>query len=160
MVLTTALSLFLMPHLSSCKEEKQFATELFKITLQVAGITLLAITTIYVLRDLVVRILFTPEFLPITDLFAWQLLGDLFKMVRLPLGMVLVIKKRVAWYIALEVGAPALHSGMTWLLLDSLGANAATLGYAACYLVVDLLLLIALRDYLGLWLASRKGEKA
>jgi PST family polysaccharide transporter len=160
MVLTTALSLFLMPHLSSCKDERQFASELFKITLQVAGITLLAIATIYVLRDLVVRILFTPDFFAVTDLFAWQLLGDLLRMIRLPLGTVLVIKKRAAWYIALEVGTPSLHAGMTWLLLDSLGANAATLGYAVAYLVVDLLLLVALRDYLGLWLTSRKGEKA
>lgn len=157
MVLTTALGLYLMPHLSSCKTDGHFARELFKITYQVAAITLLAVIALYPLRHFVVAVIFTADFKPVADLFAWQLAGDVMKMISWPLRMALVIKKRVAWYIALEVIAPLIHAGLTFLLWRQWGANAATLGYAASYLVVDLLLLAALRDYLAKWRADRVG---
>ena len=157
MVLTTALGLYLMPHLSSCKTDGHFARELFKITYQVAAITLLAVVVLYPLRDVVVSLIFTPDFYPVTDLFAWQLAGDVLKMISWPLRMALVIKKRVAWYIVLEVVAPLIHAGLTHMLWQKWGVNAATLGYAASYLVVDLLLLVALRDYLAKWRAAREG---
>lgn len=157
MVLTTALGLYLMPHLSSCKTDGHFARELFKITYQVAAITLLAVVVLYPLRDVVVSLVFTPDFYPVTDLFAWQLAGDVLKMISWPLRMALVIKKRVAWYIVLEAVAPLIHAGLTHMLWQQWGVNAATLGYAASYLVVDLLLLVALRDYFAKWRAAREG---
>lgn len=157
MVLTTALGLYLMPHLSSCRTDGHFARELFKITYQVAAITLLAVVALYPLRDVVVSLIFTPDFYPVSDLFAWQLAGDVLKMISWPLRMALVIKKRVAWYIALEVAAPLIHAGLTHMLWQQWGVNAATLGYAVSYLVVDLLLLVALRDYLAKWRAAREG---
>jgi hypothetical protein len=78
-------------------------------------------------------------------------------MISWPLRMALVIKKRVAWYIVLEVVAPLIHAGLTHVLWQEWGVNAATMGYAASYLVVDLLLLVALRDYLAKWRAAREG---
>jgi len=153
LVLTTALSFYLMPHLASTRNENSFARELFGITYKVILLTATAAVGIYVLRDLVIAVVFTHEFVPVSDLFAWQLVGDVLKMASWPFRMALVIKLRARWYIALEILAPLLHAGFTSILLPFFQVNAATLGYALAYLITDLLLLVALRDYV----AHRRG---
>jgi PST family polysaccharide transporter len=151
LMITTALSLYLMPHLSSARGEDSFASELFGITLKVVLLTAAAAVGIYVLRDVMIAVVFTREFVPVRDLLAWQLVGDVLKMASWPLRMALVIKLRARWYIALEAAAPLLHAGFTFVLLPHLQGNAATLGYALAYLITDLLLLVALRDYIAHW---------
>lgn len=151
LMITTALSLYLMPHLSSARGENSFASELFGITLKVVLLTAAAAAGIYVLRDVMIAAVFTREFVPVRDLLAWQLVGDVLKMASWPLRMALVIKLRTRWYIALEIAAPLLHAGFTFVLLPYLQGNAATLGYALAYLITDLLLLAAFRDYVAHW---------
>lgn len=155
LVLITALSFYLMPHLSSARSEDSFARELFGITYKVVLLTATAAVGIYVLRDTVIAIVFTHDFLPVRDLFAWQLVGDVLKMASWPLRVALVIKMRTRWYIALEVAAPLLHAGFTFVLLPYLQGNAATLGYALAYLIIDFLLLIAFFNYVAIWRRSR-----
>ena len=155
LVLTTALSFYLMPHLSSARSEGSFARELFGVTYKVILLTAAAAAGIYVLRDVLIAIVFTQEFIPVRDLFAWQLVGDVLKMASWPLRMALVVKLRTRWYISLEIAAPLLHAGFTSLLLPHFQGNAATLGYALAYLITDLLLLVAFRDYVALWRRTR-----
>jgi O-antigen/teichoic acid export membrane protein len=138
-----------MPHLSSTRGEDSFARELFDITLKVLLLTAAAAVGIYVLRDVIIAIVFTHEFVPVRELLAWQLAGDVLKMASWPFRMALVIKMRTRWYIALEVTAPLLHAGFTFVLLPHFQGNAATLGYALSYLITDLLLLVAFRDYIA-----------
>ena len=158
LVLMTALSLYLMSHLSSIRATHHFTRELIKVTLQVVALTAVGATGIYLLRDWVVALVFTHAFAPVRDLFGYQFLGDVFLMAGWPLRMALVIKLRTRWYIALELGAPLLRVGLTRVLLGVAGLQAATLGYMLAYLLVDLLLLVALRDYLGPYIATMKGN--
>lgn len=149
LVLTTALSFYLMPHLASTRGEGSFARELFGITHKVILLTAAAAVGIYVFRDVMIAVVFTREFVPVKDLLAWQLVGDVLKMASWPLRMALVIKLRTRWYIMLEIAAPLMHAGFTLVLLPYLQGNAATLGYALAYLITYLLLLVALRDYVA-----------
>jgi antigen flippase len=146
-VLTTALSLYLMSHLASIKSDDSFARELRGATYKMVLLTATAAAGIYVLRDVVIAVVFTREFIPVRDLFAWQLTGDVLKMACWPMRMALVIKLRTRWYITIEAAAPLIHAGLTFWLLPRMQANAATLGYALSYLIVDLLVFFALRDY-------------
>ena len=155
LVLTTALSFYLTPHLSSTRSEDSFARELFGITYKVVLLAAIAAVGVYVLRDVVIAIVFTQEFVPVRDLFAWQLVGDVLKMASWPLRMALVVKLRTRWYIAIEIAAPLLHVGFTFVLLPRFQGNAATLGYALAYLITDFLLLVAFRDYVAHWRWTR-----
>ncbi|MBD3843343.1 MAG: hypothetical protein IE909_15970, partial [Campylobacterales bacterium] len=51
-------------------------------------------TVIYFLRDYIVFVLFSPEFNPVSDLFLWQLLGDLFKVSGTFFGILLAAKAK------------------------------------------------------------------
>lgn len=150
LVLSTALSLYLMPHLSSCRTDKEFARELFSVTISVVALTAVAALALYLLRSLVVAVVFTREFSPVQNLMGWQLAGDVLRMATWPLRMALIIRHRTGWYISAEIAAPLLHAGFTALLLDSFGTNAATIGYAISYAITIVLLLTALSDFLKL----------
>lgn len=147
-VLLTSLSLFLMPHLSSCREDDRFARELFGISTKAAILTALPALGIYLFRDTVTAVVFTKAFAPVHDLFGWQLTGDVLKMAGWPLRMALLIKHRAKPYIMVEVSTPLMHAEFTHLLVSGFGTNAATIGYVLSYLISDVVAVIALRDYL------------
>ena len=58
---------------------------------------------IYFSRFIIVKILFTEEFLPVSELFFWQLIGDVFGVCGLILGFLLIAQKRTLYYIIIEV---------------------------------------------------------
>ncbi|MHB1955896.1 MAG: O-antigen translocase [Sulfobacillus sp.] len=159
MVLTTALSFYLMPHLSSILEPDPFSNELVKATMQVSAIAVVTASSIYLLRGLVVTLALTSEFAPVTHLLGYQLIGDGLMMASFPIRMALVIKVRTRWYIALELIAPLLRVAITVGLLNVARLQAATIAYMIAYLLVDFLLLVALRDYLGRYVGQLKRRR-
>jgi O-antigen/teichoic acid export membrane protein len=157
MVMTTALSFYLMPHLASMHGDTPFARALFGTAYKVALLTAAGALAIYAMRDFVIAIVFTLEFAPIRELLPWQLVGDVFKMACAPLRMALVIKLRTKWYVAIVIMTPLLHAAFTFALLPQFQTNAATLGYALAYMITFVLLLVALRDYFVSLRRERQG---
>ncbi|MYN47377.1 oligosaccharide flippase family protein [Pseudoduganella sp. FT93W] len=148
LVVTTAVTMFLMPHLASIKDDRQFGRELWRMMLQVAGITALGAGVIYLCRDLVISIVFTREFRPVRDLLAYLFLGNIFKLASWPLRMALVIKLRAKWYILVEIGVALAQIGLTHWWLADLGANAANAAYAVSFGLALVILLYSNKDYL------------
>jgi len=58
---------------------KDFRAEVFSFYKTIMPIFGLILVVIYFLRSFIVQVLFTKEFLPVADLFFWQLLGDFVK---------------------------------------------------------------------------------
>jgi PST family polysaccharide transporter len=158
MVILTALSFYLMPRLSSFSSDTALARELLSTTIKITALTAIAASGVFLMRDVIIFILFTAEFRPMRELFAWQLTGDVLKLAAWPLTMALVIKLRTAWYIALVTLAPLLHVYFTLALLPHMLGKAATMGYALAYLVTDLLLLVASHKHVAVWLHAPKRE--
>jgi PST family polysaccharide transporter len=158
LVISTAVSFYLMPHLSSLGNEIALARELFSTTVKITALTAIAAIAVFLMRDVIIFILFTEEFKSIREIIAWQLTGDVLKLAGWPLTMVLVVKMRTAWYIALVTLAPLLHATLTFALLPYAQGNAATMGYALAYLVTDLMLLVAQRHYVAVWLRTPRRD--
>ncbi|NVD73928.1 hypothetical protein D0T25_24945 [Duganella sp. BJB488] len=148
LVLTTAVTMYLMPHLASIKDERAFGRELARTVLKVAGLTAAGALSVYLLRDLVIAVVFTREFLPVGGLLDFLFLGNVFKMAAWPLRMALVIKLRAKWYILVEIGVAALQIGLTYLWLPGMGVRGATAAYAAAYGAALLILLFSNKGYL------------
>ena len=148
LIVTTAVTMYLMPHLASIKDDRRFGRELLRMVCQVAGVTAAGALLIYLCRDLVISIVFTRQFQPVRDLLAFLFLGNIFKLASWPLRMALVIKLRAKWYILVEVGVALAQIGLTRLWLQDLGANAANAAYAVAYGAALLILLYSNKDYL------------
>ena len=64
---------------------------------------LIGFTLIYFLRYWLIRILFTPDFIPMELLFIWQLLGDFFKICSWLLAFLMIAKAMTRVFVTTEI---------------------------------------------------------
>jgi len=83
----------------------------------------------------VVQLLYTPEFGPSVEILRWQLLGDVLKVVSLPLGFVLLASGAGKTYLLAETLGMLVFVGVVWLCLPLLGLKATGVGFALMYAV-------------------------
>src|SRR5450830_7554 len=79
MLVTTTLSVYYLPRLAEIRAAPELKTEIIKVYRFVMPIVVAGAAVIFFLRDFIIHALFTPEFLPMRDLFPWQLAGDVIK---------------------------------------------------------------------------------
>lgn len=79
MVITTTLSVYYLPRFSELKDSHEIISEIIQGYKIILPFSILCGVVIYTLRDLIIIVLFTPEFVAMEVLFSWQILGDIFK---------------------------------------------------------------------------------
>jgi PST family polysaccharide transporter len=90
--------------------------------------------SIYLLRDFIIGILFTNEFIIMRDLFAWQIVGDTLKIGAWILAYLMIGQSMVTAFILTEIVFGFGFFGWTWLLIDYFGLQAASVAHAINYL--------------------------
>ena len=103
MVITSSFSVYYLPRLSELKDSVEIKREIVKAYKVIVPMLLVAFTLVYLLRTVMIRILFTPEFLPMENLFFWQLTGDFFKICSWLLSFLLVAKSMTKAFVSTEV---------------------------------------------------------
>lgn len=146
-ILISALSLFLMPHLSSIKNYQDFRKEMFSISLKVSALTIVPAMMIFLLRDWVIALIFTQKFSAMRELFAYQLIGDVLMVAAWPLRMGLVIKMRTIQYMWNEFMSAIIFWGGTCLLVPLIGLRGVPLSYSlSCATCLIMLIFMHLRN--------------
>jgi PST family polysaccharide transporter len=147
-IVMASLSLYFLPRLGEVVGTRALREEIVRTFARAVGITAAVALTIFLLRDWVVRIVFTEEFLPVRDLMPFQLLGDVLRMAAWTLGFVLVALVRSRWYIALEMLIPAIYFGAALYLVPEFGARGVTWAYCLAGATHFAISVFALRDVL------------
>jgi PST family polysaccharide transporter len=80
---------------------------------------------------LIIKILFSAEFLPVADLFIWQLIGDFFKICGLILGFQFLAKKIIIPYIIFEVVTNMFLYFLSLYCIETLGIQGVLIAQAA-----------------------------
>lgn len=135
MLITTTLSVYYLPRFSELKSSAELHAEIksgYKIILPLTAIGALII---YVFRDVVVKLLFTPAFLPMTDLFAWQMVGDTLKIGSWVLAYLMLGKAMFKLFMVTELVFAATFVLLTWLFTKTFGLQGVTMAYALNYAI-------------------------
>ena len=135
MLVTTTLSLYYLPKLSELKDPKEIKAEIlqgYKIILPVAAACGLVI---YLLRDFIIGVLFTSDFIPMRDLFAWQMMGDTLKIGSWILAYLMLGKAMMKLFIASEIVFAAGFYGWTYFLTGMYGLEGVTIAHAINYAI-------------------------
>ena len=103
MFVTTTLSVYYLPRLSELKTYQGLKNEIMQGYRLILPLAIIGGGGIYTARDLIILILFTPEFSAMRDLFAFQMVGDTLKIASWILGYVLVAKAYVRVFILTEI---------------------------------------------------------
>lgn len=152
MLVTTTLSVYYLPKLSELQDPADIRKEIlqgYKIILPVAAACGLVI---YLLRDFIIRVLFTAEFAQMEVLFGWQLVGDTLKIGSWILAYLMLGKAMVKLFILSEIGFAALFYGLTYYFTGILGLEGVSCAHAVNYFMYWFLMAI----FIFFWLKDHK----
>lgn len=131
MVITSSFSVYYLPRLSEIKDRLELRHEIFKAYKAIIPLLLAGFAIIYLLRFFIIRLLFTPEFMPMSQLFAWQMAGDFFKICSWLLAFLMIAKAMTRKFITTEILFSA-----TWLALGLLFVRSTgVVGLCQAYLI-------------------------
>lgn len=100
------------------------------------------------MRFFVIKLLFTPDFMPMSHLFAWQLAGDFFKICSWLIAYLMVAKAMLKMFIITEIIFSVNRLVISLLLVNINGIIGLTQGYLIDYILYMVVILIALRRHL------------
>lgn len=118
MVLGASYSTYLLPTFSSLSKD-QLRKELIKVYKIVIPVSLLGALVLYVFRVFVIKILYSDEFLPIQDLFLFQILGDGIRAISLVTGYLIMAKSMTRAYVINEFIQMIVYLSVAYLLIDT-----------------------------------------
>ncbi|MDP2636861.1 MULTISPECIES: O-antigen translocase [unclassified Pseudoalteromonas] len=148
MVVTTTLGIYYLPKLAELTCKKEIKKELingYKIILPIVVVMALLI---YVLRDFIIQVLFSKEFAPMSELFKWQLIGDVIKLASWLLSYVMLAKAMTKLFIATEIVFSVGFVFLTQYFVGLYGLNGVTYAYALNYSVYFMVVAFIALNYL------------
>ncbi len=133
--ITLVLGVYYMPKLSALQTKPELRSEIFKAYKIVMPVVSALALIIWLLRDLIIYILFSPSFEPMKPLFTYQLIGDVFKIGSWLLANLMVAKAMVKVYIITEFVFATTYVLFCFFLINRFGVIGATYGFCINYLL-------------------------
>ncbi|MDY0835428.1 O-antigen translocase [Pseudomonas sp. SED1] len=134
-VLTSTLSVYLLPRLSELKSLREVSFEVRYVYKFVLPAVVVMGVCIYFLRGLIVSLLFSSEFSPMENLFFWQLVGDFMKVGSWVLGYVMISRAQFKGFVGCEIVFSFSFVLLTALLGSYYGLMGVVLAHALNYFV-------------------------
>ena len=145
---STLLTLYFLPKLSQAKstiETKAVFRAYYKGIIPVFALGLILV---YLLRTFIINLILSDEFLPMEDLFIWQLLGDFFKACSLILGYEILAKKQTRIFIMTEIMSFVVMYVSGNYLIGIYGSEGAVMAHMFTYAIYLLVLALYSRKKL------------
>jgi PST family polysaccharide transporter len=134
MIVTLTLSAYYLPRISEIRDAKELKREIGRVYRFVLPLAACGALTIYVLRNFIVSVLFSPDFSPMISLFAWQLIGDVIKIGSWILAFVLIGRAAARAVVVTEILFALTYVIATILLTSWYGLQGSVMAFAFTYL--------------------------
>lgn len=132
MFITTTFQFYLLPTFSRIADTL-LKKEIFKVWTYSIPAIIIATASVYILKDFIIRIIFSDEFLLINSIILFHLLGDIFKINTWVLGNVLISKAKTTVYIAFQIAWAIEFSILVILFVKNYGFVGVSYAYfGAC----------------------------
>ncbi|MGK4567634.1 O-antigen translocase [Flavobacterium sp. 3HN19-14] len=148
MFITTVCGVYFLPKLVKAIDNSETKIVLRSYYKGIIPIFALALIVLFFLKDFAVRMLFTNDFLPVKNLFFWQLSGDVFKACSLILGYNLVARKHTIAFIVTECISMGIMFFGSKFLVPAYGIEGVVMAHFITYAVYFLILVIYFRKTL------------
>ena len=148
MFVSAILSVYFLPKLSKAQNNQETKTIFFQYYKYILPVFVLALAVLYFSRFFVIQLLFTKEFLPVTDLFFWQLLGDVFKVCALILGYQFFAKRKTLMFILTEFFSLSVLYFSSLYFIKEFQIEGVVMAYALNNLIYFIILFLCFRSVL------------
>jgi PST family polysaccharide transporter len=130
MLITTSLTTYFLPTISSLKSKIEISKELKKVIVFILPIAIVISLSIYFLRDIIINILYTEDFTPMSELFLWQMIGNVIKVCGWLFGYILVAKAIVKYTVTTEIIFALTFMMLSIYFINNYGLIGVTYAYA------------------------------
>lgn len=146
-IVTTSLSVYYLPKLAATIDRQALRSELLNGYRIIMPIVVAAALLLYVIREWVVRILFTDAFSPMLILFRWMLIGDVIKLASWLVAYLMLAKAMTRAFIVTEVVFSASFVVLAMALIGQYGLEGVTYAYTANYTMYLVAVVMLTRRY-------------
>jgi PST family polysaccharide transporter len=147
---TTALSTYYLPKLSALKENKDLKNEIIYGYKIIMPIVFIGCLSIYFLRFLIIKILYTNDFIQMENLFLYQLIGDFFKIGAWLLSYLMLAKAMMKIFILTEILFSITHLILGYICIDWFGLKGITIAFLINYIIYFIFLISYFRKLIFL----------
>ncbi|WP_229731808.1 O-antigen translocase [Psychroflexus planctonicus] len=145
MFVLSMLNLFILPKLVKAKNNIEFKSIVFAFYKQIIPLYVIGLILVYFIREPLLLLVYTDEFLPAENLFLYQILGDFFRIITLVMVYQFHAKRMTISFILTDLFlAVSLYFSAT-MLIGKFGLEGAVIGHFITYVAYFLLILIYFR---------------
>lgn len=145
---TSSLSVYYLPKLSETKNLRLLKREVLKAYKILIPIIFCSLFLMFLLKDIIITVLFTKDFYPIKNFFLWQLMGDFFKTASWILAFLMVAKSKTVMFIITEVLFAVSLVIISYYLVSINGVIGAIQAYFVNYLLYFITMVLYFRKLL------------
>ena len=135
MLVTTTLSVYYLPRLSELLAIDDIKKEVYLGYKVIFPAALFGAVMVYLLRDWIIELLFTDAFLPMRELFLWQMIGDSLKIGSWILAYLMLSKAMTKLFIVTEIVFSVLLIVLTYLFTKIFGFEGVSIAYLVNYAI-------------------------
>lgn len=133
MLVTTTLGVYYLPRLSELSNIQDIKKEVYLGYKFIFPLAVVGGFLVYVLRDWVIELLFSPSFLPMRDLFLWQMIGDALKIGSWILAYLMLSKAMTKLFITTEIIFSLSLIILTYISTHIFGFEGVSIAYLVNY---------------------------
>lgn len=146
--ITSLIGIYFLPKLAIAKDNQETKSLFWEYYKGILPLFMMGMIVIYFSRDIIIQILFTKEFLPVSRLFFWQLIGDVFKAASFILGYQFYAKKLTKAFIVFELFSLSVLYFSSIYCMTLFKIEGVVMGYAITYVVYFVALSVYFRKCL------------
>jgi PST family polysaccharide transporter len=140
--ISTPMAIYFLPKLSQASDRHDIVSEITYGLLLLVPATVFMAASIFFSRFIIIEVLFSPEFLPMERLLAWQLIGDVLRVVAWLFSTFLLSRAKIKEFVISELGVNFSFAVFAVLLVAENGAEGACIAYILSTLIYILLLIL------------------
>ncbi len=133
MFFNSLVALYILPRFSEINSKLEFRKEVFSFYKTMMPAFLVLLFIIYLSRSILVNILFTEDFRAVEDLFGYQILGDIARVLSMVIAYQFLAKKMFTHFLILEIFLFVIMYFSSIYLIDEFGLKGAVMGHCLSY---------------------------
>lgn len=146
MIISSGLSLYYMPKLASLKTDLAFKKELKVYFTFFVPLFIILMVAVFIFKDILIKIAFTSDFLKISDVVIWQILGDFFRIMTLAFGYQILVKSMIRKYFIVEILFNFLYLILSFYLVKTFSFEGALQAYFLANFILFIIVLLMFRN--------------
>jgi polysaccharide transporter, PST family len=135
-LINSSMALYFLPRIAETDDWAVIRQEMLNGARLILPFFLVCCTGVYLLREQIVLLLFSSQFLPMEALFGWQLAGDFLRVASWFFAYIMLSKGMVSHYIASEFITNALFVAITFQITERFGTQGAVIAHFITYLIM------------------------